>query len=59
LRNCNLSRVKVKDEVHSWSWNSAPGYDSGESSADCLRKTISNPNYVEALKEMEENKGII
>jgi len=32
----------------------APGYDSGESSADCLRKTISNPNYAEALKEMEK-----
>jgi hypothetical protein len=59
LRMCDLPKTAVKKEVQSWSWNSAIGHDSGENSAECLRKTIKNkfylnPEYVEALKEMEK-----
>jgi hypothetical protein len=45
LRNGNLPKVSVENEVQSWSWNSAPGFDSGENSAECLRKTIKNKFY--------------
>ena len=53
IKNPNKVMALILGE-HWHKWEVKDVFQGWYKCADCLRKTISNPNYVEALKEMEE-----
>ena len=59
LRNCKIPNPNVKKEVQSWNWRSSAVSDSGENSAECLRKATKNRFYSKrkAVKVIDEKEG--